>query len=90
MGADSLVTVRMPTSLVQELKLRTTKEHYTDFSEQLRSIIRKQSLAYLTPGSRELGSLKEELKAELKEEHEEEKREALLSSLRELLRGEAQ
>ncbi len=89
MSSEVLVTVRMPASLVSALKSRTAAEHYTDFSEQLRSIIRKQSLAYLNPLPRELEQLKEHLKMELLEENERARKEELLASLRELIGGDA-
>ncbi len=87
MPAEVIVTVRMPTSLVTALKQRTEQDHYTDFSEQVRSIVRKGCLQYTNPVTNELKDLKTQLKQELKDEQAEARAEALLASLKELIKG---
>ena len=42
--ADQVVSVRMPASLVQELKAVAEKNHYLDLSETLRSLLRDKWL----------------------------------------------
>ena len=43
---DSIVSVRMPSSLVQKLKSLSKENHYLDVSEELRSIIRTKTQEY--------------------------------------------
>jgi len=39
---DSIVSVRMPSSLVQKLKTLSKENHFMDLSEEMRSIIKTQ------------------------------------------------
>ena len=41
---DSVVTVRMPKGLVEDLNKLIEKQHYMDLSEAIRSILRKEYL----------------------------------------------
>ena len=43
---DSIVSVRMPSSLVQRLKLLSKENHFLDVSEEIRSIIRIKTVQY--------------------------------------------
>jgi Arc/MetJ-type ribon-helix-helix transcriptional regulator len=43
---DSIVSIRMPSSLVQELKTLSKEKHFLDVSEQMRSIIRIKTQEY--------------------------------------------
>jgi Arc/MetJ-type ribon-helix-helix transcriptional regulator len=43
--AEKVVSVKMPASLVKELRALTAAHHYIDLSEQLRSVVRQQCLA---------------------------------------------
>lgn len=85
MGADVIVTVRMPRTLVKALKERTEKDFYSDFSEQIRSIIRKGCLRYVNPVTGELKELKEQLKEEILLEKEDARAKALIADLKTLL-----
>lgn len=82
---DVVVTIRMPATLVAELKDRTAHDHYADFSEQVRSVVRKGCLKYTNPVTHEIKELKEQLKHELLKERDAEKTEVLLAHLKELL-----
>lgn len=67
----TLVSIRMPRPLVKEMKKLVEKNHYLDFSEQLRSIIRQQAQQYLEPPKKTLQKQnvqlrKQELLRELK------------------------
>jgi Arc/MetJ-type ribon-helix-helix transcriptional regulator len=64
-----LVSVRMPKPLVQELRTLVEKNHYLDFSEQLRSVIRQRAQHYLEPQPTQNSnqSRKQQLLKELKE-----------------------
>jgi Arc/MetJ-type ribon-helix-helix transcriptional regulator len=43
---DSIVSVRMPSSLVQELRSLSKEKHFLDVSEEIRSIIRIKTHEY--------------------------------------------
>lgn len=43
---DAVVSVRIPSSLVTELKLLAKENHYVDLSEQIREIIRQNLIQY--------------------------------------------
>jgi Arc/MetJ-type ribon-helix-helix transcriptional regulator len=86
MSADKIVTVRLPSTMLRELKSHTQQDHFFDLSEQVRSIIRKGCLRQSQQQPTE--SLKKELIQKAKDA----RAEALLESLKELLdeyRGEA-
>jgi len=87
MVAEVLVTVRMPVSLVKALKARTSQDHYTDLSEQVRSIVRKGCLRYTNPVTHELKELKSQLKEELFKEREDERARKLIESIQEIIGG---
>lgn len=61
---DIIVSVRMPKSLVRELKAR--QKHFLDLSEEVRSIVRKKWLQYQKPELYELKQLRSEINKELK------------------------
>jgi len=42
--SDTVVSVRMPRSLILELKRLSREHHYLDVSEEVRSIVRKKYL----------------------------------------------
>lgn len=89
MPGEAIVTVRMPAGLVKALKARTERDHYTDLSEQVRSIVRRGCFRYTNPVTSEIKELKSQLKAELAQETEDERAKALLAQLRLLIdRGE--
>ena len=69
--ADKIISVRMPASMVSELKDLANRNHYLDISEQLRSVLRNKMLDYRYPYSRSLSEISgkiEELKAPKKVE----------------------
>jgi Arc/MetJ-type ribon-helix-helix transcriptional regulator len=43
---DAMISVRMPVSLIEELKDLSQKNHYVDLSEQIRDIIRQKCANY--------------------------------------------
>lgn len=80
MVADRVVTVRLPGTLLAELKQRTTQDHFVDVSEQVRSIIRKGCLRQSQPQM-----IPERFKKELLREAKDARAEALLEGLRKIL-----
>lgn len=59
--AERVISVKMPGSLVQELRRLTARHHYLDLSEQLRSVVRQKCLAYANPYTEELNRLRQDL-----------------------------
>ena len=83
--ADAVIAVRVPRTLIVELKERTVRDHYGDLSEQVRSIVRKACLRYNNPVTHELQELKGQLRDELLKANQDLKTHALIASLKELL-----
>lgn len=45
---DAMISVRMPLSMIQELKELAQENHYVDLSEQLRDILRVKCNKYIS------------------------------------------
>ncbi|MBD3203935.1 ribbon-helix-helix protein, CopG family [Candidatus Woesearchaeota archaeon] len=58
---DKIVSVRMPESLVKELKALAEKNHYLDISEEIRSILRDKWMKHSDPYSDELKKIRKNL-----------------------------
>ena len=67
---DIMVSIRLPESLLLELKSLAEREHYMDISEEIRSIVRDKWMHFKQPELTELKKLKEEIKKELKKKKE--------------------
>ncbi|RMF55869.1 hypothetical protein D6745_00920 [Candidatus Woesearchaeota archaeon] len=65
--SNSLVSIRIPYSLFQELKEAAKKDHFLDVSEAVRSIVRKKWLEEKDPQLFELRKLRKEISSKLKE-----------------------
>lgn len=65
-ATDVLVTVRLPASLVEELKLLGQKHHYMDTSETIRSVLRRKWEQYSDPLAYEVRQLRASIEEELK------------------------
>ena len=57
---DAVVSVRIPVSIIQELKTLTKSNHYIDLSEQIREIIRQKILQYSTEEKEQKQTAKEQ------------------------------
>jgi Arc/MetJ-type ribon-helix-helix transcriptional regulator len=79
--SERIVSVKMPVSLVKELRTLTQQHHYLDLSEQIRSIVRQKALKY----SQE-SSLLHDIELQIKESNQQRK-EQLLQELQRLLEG---
>ncbi|MBC8495338.1 hypothetical protein H8D36_04245 [archaeon] len=63
---DTVVSVRMPTSLVKELKQLAVVNHFKDLSEEIRSVVRAKCIEYTEPSyTPELQKLREDLSIQL-------------------------
>lgn len=78
---NTIVSVRIPESMMRELKERIKKDHYLDLSEGVRSIVRRKWLEWKDPSSYQIKKLREEIKEVVKEKAEETKEEQLLDEL---------
>jgi hypothetical protein len=81
---DAIVSVRMPSSLVQRLKSLSKENHFLDVSEEVRSIIRIKIREYkLKLGNRKEAKI-EKKSEELKQENI--VKEELVKKLKEMIR----
>ena len=88
MKYDPIVSVKMPNSLLLEMKQLIKQDHYLDMSEAVRSIVRKGCLKYTNPVTSEIKEIKEHLKQDLVLEQQTTQKQALLEELRRLVSGE--
>jgi Arc/MetJ-type ribon-helix-helix transcriptional regulator len=61
-----MVSIRMPKSLVLEIKKLVDKHHFLDLSEMVRSIVRQRWMEYTKPELYELKKLRKDIKEEIK------------------------
>jgi Arc/MetJ-type ribon-helix-helix transcriptional regulator len=59
--ADQIVSVRMPSSLIGELKELADKNHYLDVSEEIRSLLRDKWQEHKDPYSIKLLAIRESM-----------------------------
>jgi Arc/MetJ-type ribon-helix-helix transcriptional regulator len=59
--ADQIVSVRMPISLIEELKSLSHENHFLDVSEEVRSLLRAEWLEDRSPGRSKLNAAKESI-----------------------------
>jgi Arc/MetJ-type ribon-helix-helix transcriptional regulator len=57
--ADMIVSVRMPVSMIDELKELAEKNHFLDVSEEIRSLLRDKHREYNDPYSTKLLAIRE-------------------------------
>ena len=57
--ADQIVSVRMPVSMINELKELADKNHFLDVSEEIRSLLREKVKEYKDPYSTTLLAIRE-------------------------------
>lgn len=62
---EMLVSVRIPSSLIKELKTITKKNHFLDLSETIRSIVRHKCMAMMDPYSEEMKKFRKQMSKEL-------------------------
>ncbi|HIJ03621.1 MAG: hypothetical protein QS99_C0015G0035 [archaeon GW2011_AR4] len=79
--ANSLVSLRLPESLVKELKTCSDKDHYLDLSEAIRSIVRDKWLEYKDPQAYHLKRLRKEISESYREEVIKKNQEGLIKEL---------
>lgn len=67
----NMISVRMPLSLVKELRDSAKTNHFMDLSEEIRFIIKQNFLKYNDPYEYEIKRFKEDIKKEINEKNEE-------------------
>ena len=82
---ERVVSVKMPKSLVRELRVLAEQQHYLDLSEQLRSIVRSQCLRYSAGFG--FADIRQAVQQEMKTANTQLRKEQLLQELSRLLEG---
>jgi Arc/MetJ-type ribon-helix-helix transcriptional regulator len=83
--SERVVSVKMPSTLVHELKRLTAEHHYLDLSEQIRSVVRQKCLKYTQPYD-DIAKLRKELEQQMSNVNASRK-EQILQELQRLLEG---
>jgi Arc/MetJ-type ribon-helix-helix transcriptional regulator len=83
--SERVVSIKMPGSLVSELKRHTQEHHYIDLSEQIRSIVRQKCLKYSQPYD-DIQKLRKDLEQQISTSNANRK-EQILQELQRLLEG---
>lgn len=82
---DIVVSVRMPSSLVRELKILVTKNHFKDLSEEIRSIVRNKCFEFKPSPSSEIKQIQELIVEKLSLKEETQSKQRLISNLKKML-----
>lgn len=82
--AKTIVSIRIPQTLMEKLRLNAVKADCLDLSEHVRSMIRKKYLRSQDPLSFELKALQQQITHELKRKDQIEQKEWLLKQLEQL------
>lgn len=83
--AERVITVKMPGSLLKELRSLTKEHHYIDLSEQIRSVVRQKCIKYSSPYD-DLTRMRDELEQQIHDVSKQRK-EQILAQLQALLEG---
>jgi metal-responsive CopG/Arc/MetJ family transcriptional regulator len=83
--SDVVVSIRMPSSLVGELKKLAVKNHYKDLSEEVRSIVRTKCLKYMNPYATEVEKLRTDLSMQMATKQELEQKQKLIQDLQRIV-----
>jgi len=78
---DVIVSIRLPRSLLKELKAKVKEKHFLDVSEEVRSIIREKWIQYTNPNLFELKKLREGIEKEVKRKSKEKVQEQMNKEL---------
>ena len=83
---DVLVSIRMPSSLVKELKTLAEQNHYMDLSEEIRDVVRQKCIENLQPYKHEVSKLRNEMEKKLATEQSIQDKKLLVSELQKIIR----
>ncbi|PLW79581.1 hypothetical protein C0585_06970 [Candidatus Woesearchaeota archaeon] len=79
-----MISVRMPKSLIDELRQTAKNNHFMDLSEELRFVIKQNYQRSLDPYEYELNQFRDEIKKELTNQNKE-NRTRMINELKNLL-----
>ena len=82
---DVLVSVRMPSTLVNELRALAKKNHFMDLSEELRSIVRQKCLEYNSPYDIQLKKIVKDIEEEVTKKEKVQAKKEIITNLKNLL-----
>jgi len=80
-----VVSIRMPTSLVNELRLVAEQNHFKDISEAVRSVVRSRCLQFSNPFQQELHKFRQKLEQEFVARQDVAKKETLILELQRIV-----
>jgi Arc/MetJ-type ribon-helix-helix transcriptional regulator len=79
--SETVVSIRIPGSMIKELRERIKKDHYLDVSEAVRGVVRKRWMEWKDPNAYQIKKLREEIKDVVEEKSKKTKEEELLDEL---------
>jgi Arc/MetJ-type ribon-helix-helix transcriptional regulator len=82
---DVMISVRVPSGLLTELKELTEKNHYMDLSEHIRAIIREKSMQFAEPYKYELTKMREEMESKISANKSIEEKKKLVEELKNII-----
>ena len=83
---DIMISIRVPSTLVKELKSLTEKNHYMDLSEHMRAIMREKSMQYVEPYRYELSKMREEMENSISSNKAIEDKKKLVEELKSIIK----
>jgi hypothetical protein len=79
---DVMISIRVPSTLIKELKVLTEKNHFMDQSEHMRAIMREKSMQYVEPYRYELTKMREEMENKISANKAVEEKKKLVEELK--------
>lgn len=83
---DVMISIRVPSSLINELKELTEKNHYMDLSEHTRAIIRQKAMQYVEPYKYELSKMRQEMEQNISSGKALEEKKKLVEELKTIIK----
>ena len=83
----SIVSVRMPSTLVLEMRRLAKENHYLDISELIRSIVRTKASQLTTPYAEDLKRVVADLEREISQRKRLDERQELIDNIKRVLEG---
>jgi Arc/MetJ-type ribon-helix-helix transcriptional regulator len=78
---DTIVSIKMPESLLEELRKAARDRHFMDLSEEIRSIVRRKWLEFNDPEIMRIKRLKDDIESTLEKKSELMARRKIVSEL---------
>jgi Arc/MetJ-type ribon-helix-helix transcriptional regulator len=84
---DVMISIRVPSTLVKEIRELTVKNHYMDLSEHMRSIMREKSMQYVEPYRYELSKMRDEMEKTISTNRALDEKKKLVEDLKSIIKG---